>query len=91
MPSSKCTVCNIKKDTSDGYYWSKGKRQERCKECQRMMVRIWQKHHREQVLNYKRTYNRKKSAEHHSQHAASSTSQAPGQSDQREENPVQPE
>ena len=54
----KCQICGHKKPTDD-FYWSQGKRMTRCKECHKGYVKIWRKHHREQVLAHRKKYNAK--------------------------------
>lgn len=54
----KCSLCHIEKSIED-YYWSHGVRMTRCKECHKNYVKIWRKHHREQILKHRKKYNAK--------------------------------
>lgn len=54
----KCQLCGEVKDIED-YYWSQGKRMNRCKECHKNYVKMWRRHHREQVLAHRKKYNAK--------------------------------
>lgn len=54
----KCMLCGQTKPLED-YYWSHGKRMTRCKECHKGYVKMWRKHHREQVKEHRKRYNTK--------------------------------
>lgn len=54
----KCQLCGEEKDLEQ-FYWSQGKRMTRCKECHKNYVKMWRKHHREQVLEHRKRYNDK--------------------------------
>lgn len=55
----KCNVCSQVKDSNEDFYWSKGKRMIRCKECHLVYVNLWRKQHKEKVLEHRKKYNKK--------------------------------
>lgn len=59
MTTVKCNVCKLPKDSTEDFYWSKGKRMLRCKECHKEYVKLWRKYHKDEVLAHRKKYNTK--------------------------------
>lgn len=56
MVDVACRKCNIIKDSSFDFYWSKGERQRRCKKCMKAYTTEWQRQTAQKIKDAKKDY-----------------------------------